>query len=380
MTLLLDEALLDDPDALAAADRGGTLVALAGAGAQLRLALTAAQEAGVERIAEDGRPRSVVVAALGSTALVGDLLSAFAGPGSPVPVQAVHARTLPGWVGPVDLVVAVSLSGAAEGPLAVAAEAARRGSRLLTVGAPESPLADVSARAHGIHVPVARGLRSSRSSLWSLAVPVLAGSAALGLLDVPSAAFEEAAGVLDDVAERARPSSEAFVNPAKSLALDLAGTIPLVLGEGDLAGVAASRAAYQLARYARHPAVSGVLPDAAAEIVASFDGPFVRQADDIFADPFEGGATSLRLLLLRDDTADDETRQVSDVVRDTAVAGGVRVNEVEAEGSHDLARVAGLLALTDFAAVYLALGAGLDPLTSPHVTDLRDALRGGPGR
>ena len=34
---------------------------------------------------------------------------------------------LPGWVGPLDLVVAVSLSGRARGPLAVAAEAARRG-------------------------------------------------------------------------------------------------------------------------------------------------------------------------------------------------------------------------------------------------------------
>jgi hypothetical protein len=376
MTLLLDEALLDDPDALAAADRGGTLVALAGAGAQIRVAATAAEEAGVSRIAEDGRPRAVVVAALGSSATVGDLLGAFAGPGSPVPVQAVHARTLPGWVGPVDLVVAVSLSGAADGPLAVAAEAARRGCRLLTVGAPASPLAEVSARARGIHVPVSRSLGSSRSSLWALAVPVLAGAAALDLVEVPAEAFEEAARVLDEIAERSRPSSEAFVNPAKTLALDLAGSIPLVLGEGDLAGVAAIRASYQIARYARHPAVAGVLPDAAAEIVATFDGPFVRSTDDVFADPFDGdGGTTLRLLLMRDDTAEAATRKVTDVVRDTAVAGGVRVNELAAEGEHALARVASLVAMTDFAAVYLALASGLDPLTSAHVADLRDGLR-----
>ena len=127
------------------------------------------------------------------------------------PVQAVHSAP-PGWVGPVDLVVAVSLSGAAEGPLAVAAEAARRGCRLLTVGAAGSPLADVSAQARGIHVPVARDLRSSRSSLWALAVPVLMGAAALGLVDMPAYALSEAADTLDDVAERARPSSETFVN------------------------------------------------------------------------------------------------------------------------------------------------------------------------
>jgi D-arabinose 5-phosphate isomerase GutQ len=379
MTLPLDEVLLDDADALVAADRGATLLALAGAGAQVRVAVTSAEEAGVRRIAEDGRPRAVVVAALGSSAMVGDLLSAFAGAGSPVPVQAVHARTLPGWVGPVDLVVAVSLSGAADGPLAVAAEAARRGCRLLTVGAAGSPLADVSARARGIHVPVSRDLRSSRSSLWALAIPVLMGADALDLVDVPMAAFEEAAAVLDEIAERSRPSSEAFVNPAKSLALDLAGSIPLVLGEGDLAGVAAMRASYQLARYARHPAVSGVLPDAAAEIVATFDGPFARRADDVFADPFEDGdaRTSLRLLLMRDDTSEPSTRMVADVVRDTALAGGVRVNELSSTGEHGLARIAGLVAMTDFAAVYLALGAGLDPVTSPHVADLRDGVRRG---
>ena len=226
MSLLLDEALLDDAEALAAADRGATLLAVASAGAQVRMAVTAAEEADVRRIADDGRPRCVVVAALGSSAMVGDLLNAFAGPGSPVPVQAVHSSTLPGWVGPVDLVVAVSLSGAAEGPLAVAAEAARRGCRLLTVGAAGSPLADVSAQARGIHVPVARDLRSSRSSLWALTVPVLIGAAALGLVDLPAYALSEAADTLDEVAERARPSSETFVNPAKSLALDLAGQHP----------------------------------------------------------------------------------------------------------------------------------------------------------
>ena len=65
---------------------------------------------------------------------------------------------------------------------------------------------------------------------------------------------------------------------------------------------------------------------------------------------------------MRDETAESPTRTVTDVVRDTALAGGVRVSELTATGEHGLARVAGLVALTDFAAIYLALGAGLDPL------------------
>jgi glucose/mannose-6-phosphate isomerase len=375
MTFQLDERLLDDPDALAAADSRPALVALAMAGAQVREAATLAAEAEVSRVAEDGRPRAVVVSALGGSTAVGDLLTALAGPWAPVPVQAVRTKALPGWVGPVDLVVAVSLSGRAEGPLAVAAEAARRGCRLLTVGAAESPLAAVTAQARGIHVPTGRSLQSSRSSIWALSVPVLLAAHALDLIDLETEGLEETAAVLDDVAERARPSSETFVNPAKSLALDLAGSVPLVLGEGPFAGAAAVRAAAELARSARYPASHGTLPDDATAVVATFDGPFAGGDDDVFADPDLDGpdaATRLRLLLLRDDEVDLETRQVTDVVRDTATASGVRVDELAATGHHPLARIAGLVALTDFASTYLALGAGLDPATSPHVADLRE--------
>ena len=50
----------------------------------------------------------------------------------------------------------------------------------------------------------------------------------------------------------------------------------------------------------------------------------------------------------------------------------MKVNEVYADRGHDLVRLAGLVARTDFAATYLALGLGLDPATSPHVADLHD--------
>ncbi|MDQ3358816.1 MAG: phosphosugar isomerase, partial [Actinomycetota bacterium] len=119
----IDETLLDDQDELARKDTRDTLRALATAGAQVRESVTLAQEAGIERLSQADRPRSVLVAALGGSALVADVLELLAEPGSPVPVQARRNLPLPGWVGPLDLVVAVSLSGRAPGPLAVAAEA-----------------------------------------------------------------------------------------------------------------------------------------------------------------------------------------------------------------------------------------------------------------
>src|SRR5690606_27888730 len=74
--------------------------------------------------------------------------------------------------------------------------------------------------------------------------------------------------------EMYRPSSETFVNETKLLATRLAETVPVVLGDGPLAGVAAVRASSMLARTARIPAPFGELPDAASQIVACFDGPY----------------------------------------------------------------------------------------------------------
>lgn len=423
----IDDALLDDPEELTRKDSRNTLRALATAGAQVREALTLSHDAGIERLAEHDRPRSVLVAAIGGTSIVADILELLAEPGSPVPVQARRNLPLPGWVGPLDLVVAVSLSGRAPGPLAVAAEAARRGASLLTVGADDSPLAEVCRRARGIHVGTGQTARaSSRTSLWTMLTPVLVGADRLGLLDAPAPMLEAMADRLDERAEDLRPSSEAFVNPAKILAVQLAETVPVVLGDGPLSGVAASRASAMLARTARIPAPFGELPDAASGIVACFDGPYtsiggrrpgtyddarIRLGDidtsgwephhfaepdgelmerprgpggkDIFADPYLDGPAppQLGLLMLRDALPEtptpetDQTESLADAVLTTAREAGVKVMEVRTGPGAPVVRLADHIAMVDFAATYLAIGLGLDPSVSPHVADLRDRTR-----
>ena len=394
MAPMLDEALLNDPDYIAEHDSRGTLMALATAGAQVREAVTLSREAGIERVAGGDRPRSLLVASLGGSAVVADVLELLAEPGSPVPVTVRHNLPLPGWVGPMDLVVAVSLSGRAPGPLAVAAEAARRGASLLTVGAANSPLAEVCARARGVHIDVGRGRTSSRTALWSLLTPVMMAADALGLIEAGESVLSDTADRLDLHADACRPRSESFVNPAKILAIQLAETIPVVLGDGPLNGVAAGRAASMLARTARIPATAGELPDAASQLVACFDGPFTagggrgararQPAPDIFADPFLDAPAQPRLglLLLRDAPVATMTREredaeaLADAVLQTAYDAGVRVATLVADPGHPLVRLAGQVAQTDFAATYLAIGLGLDPAVSPHVADLRDRTRG----
>ncbi len=400
--MALDEQLLDDPDALEAADPRSVLRSLAGAGAQVRQALSLTQESLPATWADAGRPRAVVVAARGGAAVVADALAAVVGGAGPVPVLPLSGSRLPSWVGSLDVVIAISLSGRAEGAVSVASEAGRRGSQLLTVGAAGSLLEQVSGRFRGAHVPLpversATTTPTSRTALWSLLTGPLLACDRLGLLPEDASGGEHdlaaVADALDAEAEACRPSSESFVNPAKALALEVDGSVPVILGDSPLAGVAGRRAASVLARTARVPAVHGMLPDDAGDVVATFGGPFASDpADEVFADPFLDGpaATRLRLLLL--DVGDGIG---FDAVRVLAERSGVRVSDVRAHtelGDDDLfeddgrprstgpaetpmQRFARVVARVDFAATYLALATGLDPATSPHVAELRDSLR-----
>jgi len=376
---VFDEARLDDEGALTSLDSSDTLRALAGGGAQVRRSVAASAEAGLDRL-RDVEPRGVVVAAAGGSVAVADLFEAVSRGASALPVQSCSSGSLPGWVGTLDVVLAVSQSGRAAGTLALAAEAARRGAFLVTVGAAGSPLADVCARAHGVHVPIAVSGSSSRTSVWAQATPALLAADAMGIASVSQETLVELADVLDRAATDARPSSESFVNPAKVLATELAESTPIVLGEGPFGDVTARRAAAMFGRTGRVPVAHGALPDAASQIVACFDGPLAPGqsggggSDDIFADPFLDGPSRapLRLIMLRD-TSPGDGHGPADTVVSVAEDAGVRVSLVDAPAADPLLRLAHHVALTDFAATYLALGFGFDPANSPHVRLLRDA-------
>ncbi|MEV5818629.1 SIS domain-containing protein [Micromonospora harpali] len=380
-----DEALLDNPDALAEHDPGGMLRFMAAAGAQVRESAALAAEANLTVLADEGRPRAVVIAGIGTAGRTGDVLATVAGPRCPVPVIPHRSAGVPGWVGAADVVIAVSASGRSPEALGAAEAAHRRGARLVAVGAPDSQLQSVAERARAPFIPVPRRA-PARASLWALTVPVLLAARTLGLVKVNEADLAETAARLDADADRCRPTAESFVNPAKSLALGLAGSVPIVWGSSPLATVAARRFGDTLSANARYPVVSGALGEAGRGRVGLLDGVFGGLAEgerDIFADPGEsdGDGTRLRLVLLRDgglnaeDDADEplavEERR-ADAVQTLAERRGVRCDVVTAEGGSALERLASLVAVPDFASVYLALAHGLDPMAVPAITEMKE--------
>ncbi|MBO0651691.1 mannose-6-phosphate isomerase [Streptomyces triculaminicus] len=387
---MFDESLLDNPDGLSRADLHGLLRGAAESGARVRTAARNAAEAGVGALQPDGRPRTVLVAgpgpAAGSTA---DLLTALAGDTCPVtlvrpagvaPAPGALRWTLPGWTGPLDLLLVASPDGTEPGLALLLEQAYRRGCTVVTVAPAGSPLAEATAQVRGLVVPLtstpyettmaggesAAGMLGDVSdsvlptgpgTLWSLVTPLLVLGDRVGLLDAPAAAIEALADRLDHVAQRCGPAIATYSNPAKTLAAELAGTVPLIWTEGDLAVAAGRRFATVLAALAGLPALAAELPEALTAHGTLLAGAFAAGADpeDFFRDRVdEPEALHARVVLLRE--REPAVTSPAPAARELALHRDTPVSELEAtEGSSPLEIAAEFLAITDFAAVYLAL-------------------------
>ena len=357
---------LDDAGQLEAGDPAGMLRQVASSAAQLRTAVQVTGETDLGGVLADGRPRAIVVTGMGGSGVAGEMLGAVAGPGSPVQVAVVHDYRLPGWVGAADLVISVSCSGSTEETLSATAEAVRRGCRLITVGGKGSPLADMAQQARAPFVPV-QSAGQPRSTLWALSVPLLVIAARLGVLDIKPDTYEAAAAELERVSHLCRPDSESFVNPAKALALELAGRLPMIWGTSPLTGVAAYRFACQLSENGKYPAVYGVLPEANHNQVVGFDGPFAPGSPDSGSGP----PVPLRLVLLRDSQEHPQVTRRREESARLAAGRGIEVSELAAEGSHPLERLASLVQLIDYASVYLGIAGGIDPGPVAAIQELK---------
>ncbi|MUL39943.1 hypothetical protein FZ103_01905 [Streptomonospora sp. PA3] len=355
-----DESRLDDPRAGAEALRGA-----ASAAARLRAARTAAAEAPLDVLAEDGRPRSIVVVGAGAAGWAGDILAAVLGPGCPIPVVTVRDYRLPGWVGGHDLVAAAAstIGQTPEWVRECAAEAARRGCRFLALGPHGNPLAPVAEQNRSPAVTLPR-VGDVFETPWEPAAALLTAAERVGLAALSAGAYEAAAARLEQAAADYGPSAQSWENEAKTLVLGLAGSVPLVCGATPAADAAARYFAARCAEVAGYPAVCVRAPDLLDGQIAVVDGPFGPAGpQSIFDDPVEDGTVSLRLILLRD-PEDEGPQAAADLaaIADTARDRGVGLSEFSAPNAGALERMAGLIALIDYATVYVAIAYGADPL------------------
>ncbi|MFI6639146.1 SIS domain-containing protein [Streptomyces sp. NPDC050504] len=376
---MLDEPLLDDPETLARTDRRGLLRTAAEAGARVRTAARQAAEAGIASLNPEGRPRGILTAGPGTAAAgVADLVTALAGASVPVtrlqstgvaPAAGALRWALPGWAGSLDLLLVTTADGTEPGLALLAEQAYRRGCTVVAVAPVGTPLQEAVDAAHGLFVPMAKPPHTESDetpdqgpgTLWALLTPLLALLDRVGLVAAPPETLEKVADRLDQTAERCGPAAATYGNPAKTLAAELADTLPLIWTEGAVAAPVGRRFAAVLAEVSGRPALAAELPEALPAHGALLAGDFAAGADpdDFFRDRVDDPeALRARAVLLRDRPADEGGLTAAPAARELALGHDTAISELEPEAGTDLEVLAELIAVTDFTAAYLALASG----------------------
>lgn len=330
-----DDSRLENHEILRGADP--LLIPLAESGARLRREASRA-ELPLAGLSDLDRPRAVI--AFGPEAR---LLRAVLEPVCPVPFMAWPALGLPGWVGPLDVVVV--MGGRGPESLAVAHEAVRRGARLLVACPPDSHLAVQSASRATTLLPI------STSDPLVSAILVLVALHRLGL--GPAVNTELIADAMDVVAGECGWRHDVSANPAKAIALDLAEAQPLVWG----GSIMAARASRRLAEALRAASGRVCLAADARALLPLLEGAAPL---DPFADPFEEAPMDRRpgLVMIDDGLLDEAAERDQNRLANAALRQDIRISLLSHTQGGAMERYVTVLLKGLYAAAYLQVGLG----------------------
>ncbi len=346
-------SVLDDPDALAAADPSGMLVAVGGLPADCEAGY-AAGLAAAELPATDDLT-SVTFLGMGGSAVAGDLTRALFRQRLGVPLDVVRGPELPEHCETHSLVVATSYSGNTAETLAAFEEAVERGCRIVAVTS-GGRLARRAAEEGIPSVPVPGGMQP-RAALGHLAFTTLGALEAAGVLPRLGGEVRETVGLLQALATELGPEKRA--NRAMRLAERIGDRYPVVWGTEGIGAVAAMRWKTQINENAKRPAWWASMSELDHnEVVGWVDGAG--------ADHF--------LVTLRHDGEPASISPRFPLSVDLVAGSGLHHEEVQAVGDSALARACSLILMGDFVSVYLGLLRGVDPTPVEVIDRLKKAL------
>ncbi|QKT07852.1 hypothetical protein HUN08_12130 [Gordonia sp. X0973] len=364
---------LDDPSSLVDADVDGLLHSVARSGAQVRAVAEAVREGVVEPLATL-RPRSLVVVTGASVAAAQSARFVIAHAAARLDVPLVSTPALPGWIGPLDVVVVIGDDAGDPALADAASRAARRHAETVVVAPIEGPLADaVGGRgidlSPRIVVPEQFRFAGHVAALIAVCQGLREVRFVGGDLDL-----EFLADALDAEAARNHPSQDVYGAPAKSLAERLVAAAPVLSGDSPAGDALAARSASTLFAVAGVSATAVDLATAMTRLLREPSG--ARGVDAIFHDPEIDGPlpTHNQLFVLSSPAQQWQARRRVAALPDAEVLVGTApdestddaaaaspsrsVGESADEGAAGLVAAVVLAARLEMAAVYAALLGG----------------------
>lgn len=312
-----------------------------------QLASAWAQVAALSHPASFKRADRIVIAAVGSAAISAEIVAALYADTCNIPIVIHRGDDLPAYAdGQSTLVVLLSADGNDAETLAAAELADARGVQALAITA-GGVLADRVMQMGGTiwrYAPVPSA-RAAMGNYVGLLIGLLGRA---GLIADPSTALNETIGVLRERIATLGAASPAVKNPAKRLAGQMIGRLPLIVGTGLTIPIARHWQA-QLNMNGKAWAQVEALPDAA--YIAINGTPSLTALSVLMnvvflsAPPFESSLMNSRL------------RATSDLF----MQQGLAVDRVDGVGKSALAQALSLVQYGDYVSYYVAMAYGVDP-------------------
>ena len=350
---------LDNLDMLEQIDRDGMLAHVRALHEQCRSAWAGVRE--LELPAHYLGANKVVIAGMGGSAIGGDLAAEVAGPESPIPILVLRDYELPAHVDCHTLVISSSYSGNTEETLA-AFEAAHERDCPLVALATGGRLAEL-AKAWNVPLVSFQYRSQPRAAMGYMLVSLLGILRALDIIGDPTAALDGATALMAERMRELEPGSAQAHNPAKQLALDLYGRVPVVVGAGPLAPVA-RRWKSQLNENSKGWSYFETVPEMNHNAVSGIHFP-------------PSLAERICMLFLTGAATHPRNRLRFELTRQVFEGQGILCRQVEAPGRTALAQILTAIQLGDYVSAYLAALYGTDPTAIDDIVGLKRRLSGG---
>ncbi len=347
---------LDSPDTWSAADPDDMLGRIAELPEQCENAWAAIMATDIPLPSIDFR--NVLVLGMGGSAIGGDLARTLVWKESQIPVVVNRDYEVPAFVNEHTLAIVSSYSGNTEETLSALEEAREKRAAFVAV----STGGKLARRAQELSIPWVpiKYNAQPRAALGHSFIVLLGILQKAGLIPDKSLDVAEAVGVMNNLQAEIRAEVPTAENPAKQLAIELQGKLPIVYGAGYLSEVA-RRWKGQLNENSKNWSFFEVLPELNHNAVLGFRFPAEL-------------AQQLVVIMLRCHLDHPRNQKRFEVTRDVLEQHGVKCRVIESRGKSPLAVMLSSIHFGDYVSYYLALLNGADPSTVNVISYLKQRL------
>jgi glucose/mannose-6-phosphate isomerase len=309
-------------------------------------------------VPEGMKPKNIVVAGMGGSAIGGEILHDWLRDMLPIPIEVSRDYTLPAYVNKDTLVIVISYSGNTEETLTAFLSAIQRKCIIVAVTS-GGQLESFCKKLHVPHTIIPKGLQPRVAIPYTFfPIPVLLEK--MGIISCIETELENAIAALEKAGKANAPDMPTKSNKAKQLATELKDTIPVVYGFNQYTSIA-HRLKTQFNENSKVPSKSEAFSELNHNETVGYDAP-------------EQLTKQLSIILIRDQQELPEIRKRIETTTNLVFDKANKVVEIWAEGNSKLAKMFSVMCTGDFASVYLAILQDKDPTPVDIIVKVKDEL------